>query len=80
MFDLGIQSFQELSQEFLASVFGTGPTGQTSLVCGAAAGASGLQTSFHLDPFLQEECAGTDWVGKNTLDLGFAEWKTRRLA
>lgn len=61
---LGIQSFQELGLEFVATVFGSGPTGQTSVVCGVATADSNLQTYFHLNPFDDHECAGSDWVGK----------------
>jgi hypothetical protein len=62
--ELGIQSFQELGLEFVATVFGSGPTGQNSVVCGAATADSNLQTYFYLNPFDDNECAGSDWVGK----------------
>lgn len=54
-------------REFLGTVLGTGPTGQTSLICGAShvgdsSTLSSLETSFYLQIFGTEDCAGSDWV------------------
>mmetsp|Transcript_134296 Transcript_134296/g.199858 ORF Transcript_134296/g.199858 Transcript_134296/m.199858 type:complete len:333 (+) Transcript_134296:175-1173(+) len=57
---LGLQSFHDLGIEFLATVLGSGPTGQTSVICGLNDGS--LQTAFFLNPYEPEACAGSDWV------------------
>ena len=59
--ELGIQSFHDLGIEFVATVLGSGPTGQTSVVCGIDDGT--LQSNFYLNPFESGPCAGSDWVG-----------------
>lgn len=68
LLELGFQSVVELGQEFIATVLGSGSTGQTSVVCGASQSDVALQTYFYLDPFEEPpenpECVGVDWVGK----------------
>lgn len=74
---LGVQSFQHLGLEFLATMSGTGPTGLDSVVCGVAerAPSGALQAYFYLNPFGTEHsgmdpaCAGTDWIGERTKEL-----------
>ena len=79
LIELGIQSYKDLGAEFVASVFGLGATGQTSVVCGAPEGD--LQTFFYLNPFDEGECAGTDWVVILILGLivHVVSWGTRWL-
>ena len=58
---LGIQSFTDLGAEFVATIFGLGPTGKRSVVCGAPEGE--LNTFFYLDFSSDEgDCAGSDWI------------------
>jgi hypothetical protein len=58
--EIGIQSCKDLGKEFVASVVGLGPTGKTSVICGAPEGYQ--YTYFYLNPFGDEECAGSDWM------------------
>lgn len=61
--DLGIRACHDLGVEFLATVAGSGPTGQSSVTCGVDDGS--LQSKFFLNPFDKAagQCAGIDWVG-----------------
>ena len=65
---LGIQSLHDLGVEFLATVLGSGPTGQTSVVCGVG-DDDNLQTTFYLNPFEPGPCAGSDWFGTNNTTI-----------
>jgi len=58
---LGLQVFQDLGQEFMSTVFGTTPSGKNFVTCGVLDGKE-LQSEFHLNPFVDGECAGVDLV------------------
>lgn len=59
--ELGVQSFKDLGKEFIFTVLGLGATGKTSVICGAT-DEENLTTYFYLNPFGDEECAGSDLV------------------
>jgi hypothetical protein len=63
--ELGIQSYKDLGGEFVAAVFGLGPTGKTSVVCGAGEDDINiLKTYFYLNPYGEGVCSGSDWTGE----------------
>ena len=57
---LGALATRDLFAEFLSTVFGTGPTGLTSVTCGVGEGS--VEAKFFLDPSEPGPCARTDWV------------------
>lgn len=61
--ELGIQSYKDLGGEFVATILGLGPTGKTSVVCGAG-GDDIFKTYFYLNPYQEGVCSGSDWTGE----------------
>eukprot|EP00934_Nitzschia_sp_Nitz4_P005423 Nitzschia sp. Nitz4//scaffold44_size153857//124175//125354//NITZ4_002742-RA/size153857-augustus-gene-0.25-mRNA-1//-1//CDS//3329552220//5413//frame0 len=62
VFSVGVQSFREQGQAFIATIVGEENGWPTSLVCGAEEGS---QTYFYLNPYdtsVDPACAGSDWV------------------
>jgi hypothetical protein len=62
--ELAALVFRDTGAEFLATVFRNGPTGRSSVTCGATEGDLSL-TAFHLNPYDESDCAGVDWLGKS---------------
>jgi hypothetical protein len=72
IFELATLVFRDNGAEFLASVVRSGPTGRSSVMCGATHGDLSL-TPFHLDPYEDSDCAGVDWIGTlNTYPPSFS--------
>ena len=61
--ELAALVFRDNGAEFLATVLRSGPTGRSSVTCGATEGDLSL-TPFHLNPYGGSECAGVDLIGE----------------
>lgn len=55
--EIGLQSYRDLSEAFLATVFGT-PSNETIPICAS----SSQEVEFFLDPYSNNKCAGSDWI------------------